>query len=102
MTPEEVKIAFKKQLLVTIKKSKHRDDLSGGVYKICEFGMWYNRNTKSFDYFVVLVDPEIDRTTYHMPLQRIEPMPGYELVIKNFMENRAKNLSEKCSKLTTN
>lgn len=98
MTPEEVNIAFKKQLLVTVKKSKHRDDLSGGVYKICEFGMWYNRNTKSFDYFVVLVDPEIDRTTYHMALNRIEPMPGYELVIKQFLDNKSKLLSEKVNK----
>ena len=95
MTPEETKVAFKKQLLVTVKKSKYKDDLSGGVYRICEFGMWYNRNTKSFDYFVVLVDPEIDRTTYHMALNRIEPMPGYELVIKQFLDNKSKILSDK-------
>lgn len=98
MTHEEIEIAYRKRLLVTVKESNSLSDLKGGVYVICKFGNCYNRKLKSFDDYVGITDPKNPRTIYEIDAYLIEPMPGVELVIQNILDNRAKALSKEYSK----
>lgn len=89
MTPKEINVAYRKQLLVTIKESMSHPDLHGGIYKICKFGNWYDEKTKSFQYYVTLKAPEGGRTTYEIPAHLIKPLPGFEGVIQNFIKEKS-------------
>ncbi len=93
MTTQEVNIAFRKQLPVTIIESKSNPDLKGGVFKITKFGCFYRKRLKTFDYFVTLENTEEPREVYEILMDEIKPMPGFDLVIQKFI-NEKKALSE--------
>lgn len=99
MTHEEIEIAFKKRLLVTIKESKSLPDLKGGVWVITRFGTWYNEKMKSFEDYVCVKDPNNPRTIYELDAYLIEPMPGVELIIQKIMADRTKAISAQCTEL---
>lgn len=98
MTPEEIEIAFKKQLLVTVRKNSATPYLEGGVYTICRIGSYYDGRFKRFEDFAALKSSD-GRTVYELSMDYVEPMPGYDIVIKNFLENRRKYFTEKRSEI---
>lgn len=81
MTPEEVNIAYRKQLPVTIKESMSNPYLKGGVYKIREFGNFYKKELKQFEYHVAVQDPNNEKTIYWVGIDQIEPLPGFDITI---------------------
>ena len=99
MTHDELEIAFRKRLLVTIKESKSLPDLKGGTYVITAFGTWYNEIMKTFEDFVRVKDPNNQRTIYELDANLIEPMPGVELIIQKIMADRTTAMAVQCANL---
>lgn len=102
MTPEEVNIAYKKQLPVTIKETMSNPDLKGGTYKICKFGNFYRKQLKQFEYYVAVQDPDNPKTIYELGIHQIEPLPGFELTIQKFINNKTKVLQAECARMIEN
>lgn len=99
MTHEEIEIAFKKRLLVTIQESMTLPDLKGGAWVITRFGTWYNEKMKSFEDYVCVKDPNNPRTIYEIDAGLIMPIPGVELIIKKIIAERTKAISAQCAEL---
>lgn len=93
MTIEEANIAFKKRLLVTIKENSGLG-FSGGIYKIMRISKFYDTKLKKFDYSCAIAKSDSYRTIYELDLCQIEPAPGYELVIQQFINQRRNALVE--------
>lgn len=102
MTHDEIEIAYRHRLLVTIKESKSNPYLKGGVYVICKFGNWYNKRMKTFNDYVAVESPENPRTVYELDADLIEPVKGFEIVIQKFLKNRADAVAQACTEVFKN
>lgn len=97
MTHDEIEIAYRHRLLVTIKESKSNPYLKGGVYVICKFGNWYNKKMKTFNDYVAVESPENPRTIYEIDADLIEPVKGFEIVIQKFLKKRTDAVAQACA-----
>lgn len=92
MTREEINAAFERRLLVTVNKNpSNAEGIKGKTYKIMSITCFYDTKLKQFCYAAGISEANSNRTVYNIDISLIEPLPGNETIVKQFiLQNEVK------------